>query len=288
MDDNIKQNLRTWRDVQGYLERQTGRSLVFHGGALVAVIGLADLLTEPELSFYVFYFIPILLVTSYGGMTAGVVISLTAAVVWSAADHYSGAVYGGIFARYWNIIVRFLSFLLVAAMQHLLGRERHLARTDFLTKLANRQYFYEIAEKEISRSRRYQMPFTVAYIDLDNFKQVNDRYGHSTGNRLLQTVAALLKQNIRDVDTAARLGGDEFALLLPQADQEAGKSVLLKLQALLNEAMREHAWPVTFSIGVVTFHQTPDSIRAMVNEVDQRMYTVKEKGKNGALFDVIR
>ena len=283
----MKQSPRRLHVVYEYLERQTWQALVVQGAVLVLLVGALDLATGPDLSFYVFYFVPILLVTAYGGVSAGVAISVVGAAVWSAADQLSGAVYAAAYVRYWNLFVRFLSFLLVATMQHLLGRERYLARTDFLTKLANRQYFYEVAEKEISRSRRYQLPLTAAYIDLDNFKQVNDRFGHMAGNRLLRVVSTILAKNIRDVDTAARLGGDEFGIILPQTEQQAGLSVLQKLQALLNEAMRANAWPVTFSIGAVTFVRPPGSVKEMITAIDSRMYAVKGGGKNGLQVDVM-
>lgn len=262
-------------------------SVLLHGTAIILVIGLLDYSLGARVSSYVFYFIPILFVTAYGGMRAGLATSLIAATVWLLSDHFSGAVYPSKWIFYWNTLVRLLSFAFVATMQHFIGRERYLARTDFLTKLANSQYFYEVAENELCRSIRYQIPLTIAYLDLDHFKQVNDRKGHIVGNRLLRAVGKILKENVRDVDTAARLGGDEFAVILPQADEAAAEGVMLKLQTLLNEGMQQNGWEVTFSIGVTTFHHFPSTVNEMVRVVDRCMYTVKNGGKNGIKFEVV-
>ncbi len=261
--------------------------VLFHGIMLVILVGLLDFLTGSELSGYVFYFIPILFVTAYAGMPTGVATAFTAAVVWFLAEYFSSSILPSPYVVAWNVLVRLLSFVAVATMQHFIGRERYLARTDFLTKLANSQYFYEVAEKELNRSIRYELPLTIAYLDLDNFKQVNDRKGHIVGNRLLRAVGAILKDHVRDVDMSARLGGDEFAIILPQADESAARGVMLKLHDLLNECMQKNGWGVTFSIGVTTFHQFPPTVNEMLKRVDTQMYAVKSGGKNGIKFDVV-
>ncbi len=158
--------------------------------------------------------------------------------------------------------------------------ERKLARCDALTGLANRRAFYERAESERKRAIRYTRPLSLAYIDLDNFKQVNDTSGHEAGDQLLVSVASVLQNNLRAEDFAARLGGDEFALLLPESGHAAAAFVITKLHRLLTSAMQEKGSAVTFSMGLVTYEVAPESAEQMVQKADELMYSVKHHGKN--------
>ncbi|HTC77354.1 MAG TPA: diguanylate cyclase, partial [Terriglobales bacterium] len=102
-----------------------------------------------------------------------------------------------------------------------LAAEKELSRSDPLTGLPNRRAFYEVALAEADRARRYRHPLSLAYLDVDNFKQVNDDYGHDAGDELLVRVAEVLRRNLRNNDIVARLGGDEFAMLLPETPASA-------------------------------------------------------------------
>ena len=161
-----------------------------------------------------------------------------------------------------------------------LEREKNSARVDFLTGILNRRGFYEIAATEAQRARRYRRPLTLMYVDLDNFKAVNDSLGHEVGDELLVKVAATIHSAVRATDIVARLGGDEFTVLLPEADQEAGMTVVRKVQKQLLEAMQQEKWPVTFSIGLTSYRSAPESVEEMIRQADAVMYSVKQKGKN--------
>jgi diguanylate cyclase (GGDEF)-like protein/PAS domain S-box-containing protein len=165
--------------------------------------------------------------------------------------------------------------------------EKRLSRNDPLTSLANRRSFYEIAEKERKRAARYERPLSVAYIDLDNFKQVNDTSGHQVGDQVLVRVAEILSKNIRAECLPARLGGDEFALLLPEADYSAANILMRKVHRLLTEAMEAENWPVTFSIGLATYNLVPDSTDHMLQAADKLMYKVKNEGKGYIAASII-
>jgi diguanylate cyclase (GGDEF)-like protein/PAS domain S-box-containing protein len=162
----------------------------------------------------------------------------------------------------------------------LLEAEKKLARCDALTGLANRRAFYERAEQERKRAARYRRPLSLAYLDLDNFKQVNDTQGHETGDQVLVCVAAVFGKNLRSEDMAARLGGDEFALLLPEAGDAAAAFVIHKVHRLLTAAMHEKKFPITFSLGLITFDPVPENTEQMVQKADDLMYEVKRQGKN--------
>lgn len=172
-------------------------------------------------------------------------------------------------------------------LQVALEKEQNMARIDFLTKVPNRRTFWEGVDTEAKRSRRYGRPMTLAYVDLDNFKQVNDIYGHQVGDDLLRAVAVTMHTIVRSTDLVARLGGDEFALLLPETNGEAANIVVNKIQAALLKAVEEHNWPVTFSFGVVTFNSPLDSVDEMIKRADDLMYEVKRGGKSAVVAEVV-
>jgi diguanylate cyclase (GGDEF)-like protein/PAS domain S-box-containing protein len=161
-----------------------------------------------------------------------------------------------------------------------LENEKNVSRVDFLTQIANRRAFSEILDLEIKRSRRYRRPLALAYIDLDNFKQVNDRLGHETGDELLRLTAQTIRANIRSTDTVARLGGDEFALLLPETDQQPASLVISKLRRTLLDTIEARHSNITVSIGLACFGVPDASIEEIIKTADDLMYSAKNQGKN--------
>jgi len=253
------------------------------GFAAIGIVGVMDFVTGRELSIAVFYLLPIAFVTWFVRRKAGVVISLIGALVWFIAD-YLDATDANPIIIYWNGFMM-LGFFLVFTdildkLHDALGREQVLARKDHLTGAENSRSFLEILAEEMERSRRYGHPFTVAYIDLDNFKQVNDRFGHSAGNEVLCRVVGVIRSHLRTTDTVARLGGDEFALLLTETGFAQADAVFRKIHPILLDAMGERGWPVTFSIGVVTYAVPPPTVDEAIRRADDLMYAVKNSGKN--------
>jgi len=248
------------------------------------ILGFVDYSIGPELSFSVFYIIPIMVSTWYAGKDIGVMIAIISAFVWFVADLTSGFQYSSNFIPIWNSLVRLSFFLIIMWLLYLVKQklvlEETLADTDHLTNLANRRFFYEQLDREHARLSRYPGPITIAYLDLDNFKMVNDSMGHDTGDHLLQIVADSLCQNIRASDCAARLGGDEFAILFPQLETQSTIPLLKKLQSELLAEMENNNWPVTVSIGAITFDSMSQASVDMINKVDALMYDVKKSGKN--------
>jgi len=258
------------------------------GTILVAVLGLIDYATGYELSFSLFYLLPVFLVAWYSGRDLGLVISMLAAVAWLSADVASGHTYTYPALHVWNMLIRLGFFvivtLLLVALRTAHESEHRLARTDALTGLLNMRHFTELADTELSRARRYGFPFSLAYVDLDNFKSMNDRFGHPAGDEVLAAVGRQLAESLRRTDIVARLGGDEFTVLLPQTDAEAARVAITKLHEALSAEMARHDWPVTFSIGVMNFTTAPASVAEVIASADQLMYGVKEAGKGGVTF----
>ena len=270
--------------VMALLQRQPKWIVAVAGGALVLALWVVDYATGPDFSFVVFYLFPVFLVTWFAGRHAGIAISLMSGLAWFVADVLTTTSEGHPAIPYLNLLSKLGFFLIVnvtvSSLRTSLERERELARTDYVTQVANSRFFAETALQEIKRAGRYQHPFTIAYLDIDDFKAVNDRWGHSTGDRVLTIVASTIRSNIRSTDAVARLGGDEFGLLLPETGYDAAGVVVQKVRQDLLSAMDRNGWPVTFSIGVVTFRTPPDNVDGMLRVADAFMYSVKRSGKN--------
>ncbi len=158
------------------------------------------------------------------------------------------------------------------------------AESDGLTQLFNHKGFHRRLVEESRRLNRYKRPFSLVYIDLDNFKSVNDQLGHTTGDRLLETVARTIKANTRPTDHSARLGGDEFAILMTETDESQVVTPVEKLFKELITEMNNHDWPVTFSVGVLTWKEDVSNINDIISEADTVMYRVKRTTKNSIAF----
>ena len=156
---------------------------------------------------------------------------------------------------------------------------RALAMTDPLTQLSNRAHFRSVVGVALEESRVNRRPFSVVYFDCDNFKAVNDVHGHATGDRLLQTLAAHLRDELTGDDTPARLGGDEFAAVLPARDQREAVGLANGILQSAAALMEQHGWPVTLSIGVATFRTPPPSVDRAIAFADAAMYDAKRRGK---------
>jgi diguanylate cyclase (GGDEF)-like protein len=271
-----------------YLEK---RSLLFWtvvGFLFVILVGIIDVLTGYELAFSLFYLLPISLAAWFAGRKLGIVTCVVSAIVWFIADTLWGHAYSHPAIPYWNTAIRFSFFLitslLLSALKKTLEHEKELARIDRLTGAVNQTFFLELLQMEIERSQRFRHPFTLAYVDLDNFKAINDRFGHSEGDRVLSTTVKQVKGRLRNTDIVARLGGDEFAFLLPETGRDAARLVISKLQSILLDEMHRNNWPVTFSIGVLTCNAVSQSTDELIRKADELMYSAKNNGKNSVSY----
>ncbi len=267
-----------------FLEQQNKRALLYAGFGLVAILGFIDALTGYEAAFSVFYLIPVSLVSYFVSRPAGLCICFMAAGAWMAADLAAGATYSNPFTPYWNTSTRFAFFtvtaLLLSSLRTAFEHEKELARNDFLTGAANSRSFYEVAEAELHRSRRYSRLLSVVHMDVDNFKAVNDTRGHKAGDDLLRIIVKTIQAHVRETDVVARLGGDEFALLLPETGQEGAQVLVQKIQKKLMEELKKENWPVSFSIGLLTCIDIPPSVDELLNLADKLTYAAKNDGKN--------
>lgn len=257
---------------------------------LVAFSIMVDLKMHYRTSLMFIYLIPIAIATYYCGKMAGIVVAVLSAVGWYAADallHPDGT---AVLVYYWNAATRMLFFVITVfaiELKSALERERERSLTDPLTGAFNRRYFFESARTEIERCRRYKHPFTLAFLDCDDLKSVNDNLGHKAGDALLCTMAAVMKSMLRAADIVVRFGGDEFIVFMPETDHEAARKVIGRINECLLDAMRENRWDVTFSFGVITYvSPPPESTDAVIIKADELLSAAKKGGKNSIRYDV--
>jgi diguanylate cyclase (GGDEF)-like protein len=262
------------------------------GVALVALVANSDEIVSPHVSLGLFYMVPIALITWFVGGVWGMIFAgfsgLAAAFfTWRGMPPSVPTL-----VIIWSFIAHLLSFAMAAALiwtlQRAIENQRALANTDPITGIGNTRSFRMCAAQELSRCVRQGNALTAVYLDCDNFKTVNDRFGHAGGDLLLRTVAATLTAHVRLTDHVARLGGDEFAMLLPDAGARDAGPLVAKLHRLLLEGMKQNNWPVTFSIGVATFITPPASVDDLLARVDALQYRAKTTGKNKVVYEVVQ
>jgi len=165
-------------------------------------------------------------------------------------------------------------------VEHLISQLSDAARSDPLTGLPNRRGFRELLDLELERARRGRTPMSVLAGDLDHFKEVNDRAGHHVGDAVLQQVAALLREGVRQIDLPARIGGEEFAVILPGSDAQAAFAVAERLRCRLRDAFAGASVPITISFGIATHPAHAETAASLVRAADEALYGAKESGRN--------
>ena len=251
--------------------------------ALIIAIASLDAATGPKLSLNVFYLLPVMLVAWVTASTAyGLIAVLATFLVGPLQAYLDGFHVYSLPVALWNAGVRAAVFcvvlLLLAEMRRLFVRLREQSHTDELTGVANRRAFVLAAANEIERSLRYRHMVSLAYLDIDGFKGVNDRLGHAVGDRVLVALAAAIRATARSVDTVARLGGDEFAVLMPETDEDAALPLADRLREVCSLASGPGASHVTCSVGVVTFNRPPRDLEELLTSADALMYEAKAAG----------
>lgn len=251
---------------------------------LTAAIGFIDYWTTYEVSILVFYLIPVGLSAWYIGPRFGWGISILGASVWLGADTASGHPYSSTWMPFWNASIRLCSFatvaLLLGRLHALLNLTVSLARFDGLTGLLNARSMKHDYEHVAQFARRHRQTVSLGFIDLDDFKCINDNFGHQAGDEVLVAVATRLSEQARNSDLVGRVGGDEFVVLLPHTDLAGAKTFFLTLRASLIELASAKHWPIGFSVGVAVISDPPQLAETAFSLADSLMYDVKKSGKN--------
>lgn len=252
----------------------------------IALIGRLDYATGADTTVIVLYLLPIAFVAWVAGASWGFLAAAASAGLSFAGDALVLAAFRNPLVPYWNAAVQFSVFALfalaLAALHASIDREHVASRVDFVTGLSNWRAFAESSAEEIARTRRFGRPLTLVYMDCDDFKQVNDTFGHAEGDRVLRLVAEALRDTTREIDTVARLGGDEFVVLLPETGPDAAEHAVERMRERLGQRMEQAEASVTVSVGVATFLEPPLSFDEFVRSADRLLYAAKAAGGDRA------
>jgi diguanylate cyclase (GGDEF)-like protein len=243
--------------------------------------------TDAEFAFASLELLPVLVIAWMGGKRNGLLLAFLAVAIWAVSDIVSEHQFSAPWVPWANAATRLMTFsvvaLLAAQLRLQLEREHELATQDALTGLQNRRAFLEAGDAEVDRSKRYGRPLAVIFMDLDDFKQINDTRGHAAGDAALRATAKALLGALRSSDQVARLGGDEFAVLLPETGYDAAVETGRKIHLAVNMAL-EGFPPLKASIGVAWFEEVDRLFPAMLKAADELMYEAKQSDKNDMCF----
>lgn len=205
---------------------------------------------------------------------------------------YSGKVLGGIAlyhieankfqsTKMFNLILKELKVLM--RMKWLYSETEYLTITDGLTGIYNRRFFQQTIDREFLRAKRYKHSLSVAMIDVDNFKKINDTYGHQFGDKILVRLSEIIRDSFRKTDYVARYGGEEFAVILPETNKASTYIPIERIRQKVESEKFEYKGkiiPVTISIGISDIKSAPSSCEELINSSDETLYKAKNNGKN--------
>jgi diguanylate cyclase (GGDEF)-like protein len=266
------------------------------GALAAALVGLADYgiagVAGYDFVLTALYLVPVGVAAFLAGGSRGLLVAVVAAAAEATATLLAGVGDPKGWAISLSVLLEFLVFVLaaytVAGLRQHVEFEKSLSRRDALTGVASPRGLREAGERELERARRRPAALSLAYLDVDDFKAVNDSLGHAAGDAVLRVVGRTLREALRDIDTVARLGGDEFVALLPETDEPGCKAAVSRLYLELSRALAASGFRVTVSIGAATFLAPPRSVDELLREADRAMYAVKRGSKNGLHHVVLR
>ena len=261
-----------------------GRTLRLLGyAALTAVVYWSNAVTPGAIRLGILYVIPVLLATWTEGLVWGIVFGIASIALREviALDQLPATT--PVLWRFANALA-YIAVVAVAMagltkLRSSQARLDLLATHDQLTGVLNARAFAERLTQELERNSRYPRPLSLLYLDLDNFKIINDSHGHQTGDAVLRLVADAMRTSVRQSDVVGRLGGDEFAVLMPETDAPLADAAAKRLAASLRDVFKGTP-SVTASIGVVSCAATDASTDDLLRRADQAMYDAKRLGKD--------
>ncbi len=256
--------------------------------AVMIMVATLDISTRNSMEWSIVYAICVAFIAWYGTLWLGLLASfLAGALSLSSAALAGGASAPGEAVAAVPIAVILALFAVALNVLHqALVTATELARTDPLTGTNNSRALFEAASAELIRARRYGHQFTVVYFDLDDFKGVNDRFGHSAGDEVLRAFVKAISADTRRTDTLGRVGGDEFVLLMPETGRAAASGLLEKLRRNVRAKLCGGDCDVGISAGAVVFEKPPPCMDDMIRMADDTMYEAKRSGKDRTMLRV--
>lgn len=283
--------MKAYQAVNKYLEAIKPFQVFLLSVLIIGLFGIIDFISGYEISFSIFYLIPISVASWYSHRHFAIFTCIISAAAWMFVDLLSGHQYSSMYIPIWNTSVRLgffiITFSLLEALRNHIKLEENLSRMDSLTRINNSRAFKEWLNHYLSISARFSHPVALGYIDLDNFKHVNDTMGHSAGDQVLRAVGEILSSSVRSTDIVGRIGGDEYAVLLPDTDLSGATLLFDKLHQQLMNEMNQNSWPIGFSVGVAVFRHLPKNADEALGIADRLMYQVKKNSKNTIMYHEI-
>ncbi len=275
------------QETARWLERRSPLDVLSLSLLMLIPVVAVDFKLGPYVSLNLLALAPVFLVACFGGRAVAYTYSAIAGFCWFV-DSYPILPQGSEGVVIWSLASKIATYLLMAELssriRDMIRRQAALARTDGLTGLSNHRDLRVRAERLIAVAQRERTPISAAYIDCDNFKQINDRFGHAAGDAVLKAVAHVLSSSTRPADVAARVGGDEFVLVMPTTSREGGRLAVARIQRALSAAMESIGQHVTFSIGAATFDSPPADVDEMLARIDECQYRAKKSGKDRFVY----
>jgi diguanylate cyclase (GGDEF)-like protein len=220
------------------------------------------------------------------------VIALAAALTETVATYAALVDATNIWTVPISILLELVVFVAAAyaqgAIRRFVERERHLSRHDAVSGVVNSLGFREAAGWEVARARRFPQVLSLIYLDVDDFKAVNDQQGHARGDEVLRIIGRAMMESLRESDVVARVGGDEFAALMPGTDEEGCRAAAARVHLAVARDLAKAGFAVTASLGATTFPSAPETVDELIGAGDEAMYTVKRGAKNGVHHFVAR
>ncbi|HEY8857215.1 MAG TPA: GGDEF domain-containing protein [Rugosibacter sp.] len=263
-------------------------NLVFIVAEVLLVAFVAYRESATYYSFDVFYCVPILHAARLSSIRAlrysrssdtqiPVIIGIFVGIVWTTGEFL--AVYPDYPWSAWllNTFARSVTFTVIGRVMAKVWREREFSRKDLLTDLANRLEFTERFAIEQSRSERSGKPYSLLFIDINQFKLLNDEQGHHVGDEALKALSAILINNSRKGDVVSRFGGDEFALLFPETNEASCDMLANRILEVTKTEFKNKSWPISLSVGCVTGSGLNKSIDELLQIADGKMYSMKKE-----------
>lgn len=261
------------------------------GMALIVFTAAADYFFAGRIASIAFlYLVPIVLCAWVGGLVFGEIFSVVSFLSWTMIrllwnhGHSPGAVFYA--DNFFQSISFGIAAFVVSLIKNEMDRWKMMAVVDPLTNICNLRFFYDVAEREISRAKRYKRPFTFVFIDVDDFGMLNSRMGRKAGDDILRTIAKSIIKKVRCTDVVARLGVDEFGILMPETSSENGSLAIRRIKSDITDNFQKHHWAMTITIGSITFINPPQNAGDMMKKIQLIMVQAKQKGKNNTVESV--
>lgn len=253
---------------------------------LTVGIGIANWITGRYITLFLLYIFPVMFATWKVNLKAGFTLSVIASVMDYIQDINlkPEAQYTLLLT---STLMHFIFLCLIAyggwKITLLIRDLDTMATKDSLTDILNHRGFIRFGKLEFKRISRASQPVSILYLDIDNFKRVNDFLGHQEGDKLLRDIADIIGSQIRETDTFGRLGGDEFAIILPNTDKKNARALGEKIHSIVAKIQFKKPMTISVSIGITTFFPPLPTLYRSIDAADRLMLKVKQAGKNAIL-----